>query len=106
MHGRREVDLAYGRDECDDFDAERDLEILFRDGACRDTTDGLTRAAASAAATGLDAVLLEVRVVGVTGARIQVRFGVIVRALVLVLDEEGDGRAERNAMFNARLKLD
>ena len=35
---RREVDLANRRDECDDFDSIRLFEVLFSDGASRNTT--------------------------------------------------------------------
>lgn len=41
-----------------------------------------------------------------TRARVVVRLGVVVRALVLVLDEEADGSAERDASLDTRLDLD
>jgi hypothetical protein len=42
----------------------------------------------------------------VGGAGIEVRFGVVVRALVLVFDEEGDGGAEGDAVLGSRLEVD
>jgi hypothetical protein len=42
----------------------------------------------------------------VAGARVVVGFGVVVRALVLVADEEADGSTERDAGLDAGLDLD
>ena len=72
----------------------------------RGRTDGLPRTAPSTAAARLEPVFEEVGPVGVARARVVVRLGVVVRALVLVLDHEADGRAERDAGLDARLDLD
>jgi hypothetical protein len=101
-----EVDLADAGDEGDDLDAVGLLEVLLGDRARGDAADGLAGGGAAAAGGGLDAVLLEVGVVRVRGARVEVRLGVVVRALVLVVDEEADGRAEGDAVLDAGLDVD
>lgn len=40
------------------------------------------------------------------GSRVVVRLGVVVRALVLVADEEADGSTESHACLDTRLDLD
>lgn len=40
------------------------------------------------------------------GTRVEVSLGVVVRALVFVEDEEGEGGAEGDAVFGAGLDLD
>ena len=130
-YNRRQFDLAHGGDERDNLDAVCELEVLLRDCASGDASDGLARAAASAARARLDSVLLKVGPIGVGRAGVQVcllvasamswmkdgvcetrsqvnqRKGtvlylrVITGALVFVLDEKPNGRAKRDAMFDA-----
>jgi hypothetical protein len=69
-------------------------------------TDGLSGAAPTPTTAGLYAVLLKVRIVSVAGARVEVGFGVVVRALIFVLDEKPYGSSESDTMLSARLKLD
>lgn len=40
------------------------------------------------------------------GTRVEIRLGVVVRALVLVLDEKADGRAKGDTILNTGLNLD
>lgn len=57
-------------------------------------TDGFAGTATSSTAAGLEAILLQVGIIGVTGAGVEVGFGVVMRPLVLVLHEETDRCAE------------
>lgn len=41
-----------------------------------------------------------------TRPRVEIRLGVIVRTLVLVLDKKTDGRAQGHTMLNTRLEVD
>lgn len=41
-----------------------------------------------------------------TGSRVQVRLGIVMRSLILVVDEETDGRSERDAILGSRLDVD
>ena len=66
-------------------------------------TDGLSGAAPTPTTAGLYTILLKVGVVSVTGARVEVGFGVVVRALIFVLDEKTYGSSESDAMLSARL---
>lgn len=68
-------------------------------------TDGLARAAAAATAARLDAVLLEIGPVCVAGAGVEVRLGVVLRPLVLVADEQADGRPEGDTVLDAGLEM-
>ncbi len=68
-------------------------------------TDRLARAAATAAAARLDAVLLEIGPVCVAGAGVEVRFRIVLRPLVLVADEEPDGGPEGDTVLDARLEV-
>ena len=69
-------------------------------------TDGLSGAATTSTTAGLYTVLLKVRVVSVAGAGVEVGFGIVVRALIFVLDKKTDGSSKSDAMLSARLKLD
>ena len=68
-------------------------EDLARDGAGRDARRGLARRRAPAAAIVADAVLDVVGVVGVAGPVLVRDLGIVLRALVDVLDQERDRRA-------------
>lgn len=70
--GRGQLDLADGRDKSDDLDAESGLQVLLSDSAGSDTTNGLARATASTTAARLDAILFEVRPVGVARAGVEI----------------------------------
>lgn len=94
------MDLSNRRDKGDDLDAVGDLQVLLGDGTSSDTADGLTSRRASSTGRGLDTILLEVGVVGVRGARVEVGLGVVVGALVLVADLEGDRRAEGDTVLD------
>lgn len=94
------MDLSNRRDKGDDLDAVGDLQVLLGDGTGSDTADGLTSRRASSTGRGLDTVLLEVGVVGVGGARIEVGLGVVVGTLVLVADLEGDRCAEGDTVLD------
>lgn len=80
---------------------------LMRGGNCdgEDHTNGLAGTAASTTAAGLDAILLEVGVVGVTRPGVEISLGIIMRALILVLDEESNRRAQCHAVLNTRLEV-
>lgn len=56
-------------------------------------TNSLTGTGTATTAGGLEAVLEEVGPVGVRGARVEIGFRVVVRALVLVGDGQSDGGA-------------
>lgn len=71
-----------------------------------DSTDSLASTAATATATGLDAVLLEVGIIGMARPRVEVGLGIVVRALIFVLDKETNGCAQGDAMFDTRLDVD
>lgn len=69
-------------------------------------TDGLASTAATTAAARFDTVLFEVSVVCVTRARIEVCFGVVFGALILVSDEESNRCPKGNTMLDSRLDVD
>lgn len=69
-------------------------------------TDGLASRATSSTAAGLDAVFGQVGVVGVRRAGVQVRLGVVMRTLVLVLHEEADRGSEGNTVLDTGLDVD
>ena len=97
--------LSNRRHESNDLNTIRLLEIFLGDGACSYAADGLSSAAPSASAAGLDAVLLEVGPVGVAGARIEIGLRVVPGALVFILDKKTNRSAESDAVLDARLKL-
>lgn len=88
-----EVDSADAGDEGDDLDAVGQAQVLLGDGAGGDAANCLAGAAPAAAGRGLDAVLLEVRPVGVRGARVLVDGGVAVALgeLILIHYTKADG---------------
>src|SRR5690606_32950755 len=67
-------------------------QVLARDGAGSHAHDRFTRRRSSAAAIVAQAVLVQVGVVGVTGAEAILDLVVVARALVLVFDQQPDGR--------------
>jgi hypothetical protein len=69
-------------------------------------TDGFTGTGSSATAAGLYTILLKIGIVSVTGPRIEIGFGVIVRPLILVLDEKGNRSSKSDSMLETRLKMD
>lgn len=87
--GVEEVLVADGGDPRYDLDAEGLGEIFFGDGAGGDTADGFASGAAAAAAAGFDAVLVEVGVVCVAGAGVEVHgaAAVVFGSLVFVADD-------------------
>lgn len=60
-------------------------------------TDSFAGATSAPSAACLDSVFLEVSVVGMAGARIEICLCVIVGPLVLIFDQEGDGCAQSHA---------
>ena len=64
-------------------------------------TDCFTGTTSSTTAACFDAVLLKVGIVGVARAWVQICFGIIVRALILILDKQADGSAEGDAVFRS-----
>jgi len=93
--GVEEVLVADGGDPGYDLDAEGLGEVFLGDGAGGDAADGFAGAAAAAAATGFDAVFVEVGVVCVAGAGVEVHgaAAVVFGSLVFVADDEGYGGA-------------
>lgn len=69
-------------------------------------TNGLASRATSTTGAGLDAVFLEVGVIGMRRTGEQIGLGVVVRTLILVLDQKTDGSAESNTVLNAGLNED
>ena len=69
-------------------------------------TDGLASTAAATSTTCLDTVFFEVSVICVARARVEVCLRVVFWTLILVSDEEPDGRSESNSMFDSGLDLD
>jgi hypothetical protein len=71
-------------------------------------TNSLASTASATSAAGLDAVLLQVGPVGVTGAGVQVHgaVAVVLRSLVLVHDAHANGGAQGDSKLGARLDLD
>src|SRR5579862_6126481 len=78
---------------------------LLRDRTRRNGRRSQTSGSTTAAAWIANAVLLEVRVVGVPGAERLRDLVVILRALVHVLDQERDRRARRAPLVHARENL-
>ena len=74
-------------------------KILLEHGDER--TDCFTSTASPTAAACFDAILLKVGIVGVARAWVQICFGIIVRALILILDKQADGSAEGDAVFRS-----
>ena len=72
----------------------------------RPLTNRLACAATTPTAARLHAILLEVRPVRMTRARVEIGLGVVLGPLVLVADEQADGRAQRDPVFDARLEVD
>lgn len=123
--GRVELLVADGRGESDNLNAVGELEVLFGDGSGSNTactmsvnefrqgnryrlTDGLASTASTTSTAGLDAVLLQVSPVGVTGTRVQVHgaVAVVLGSLVLVHDAHANGGAQSDTKLGARLDLD
>ena len=68
-------------------------------------TNGFSGAAPTASAARLDAILLKVSIISVTGPGVEIGLSVIVRPLVLILDEEANGGSESDPVLCARLNL-
>ena len=64
-------------------------------------TDCFTGATSPTTAACFDAVLLKVGIVSVARAWVQICFGIVVRALILILDKQTDGSAEGDAVFRS-----
>lgn len=99
----RDFDLADLTDKRDKLDAIRLAQVLFRNGAGGDPSNRLPRRGPSSTTGRLDAVLGEVGEIGVTRPREEIRLGIIMRPLILVLNDQADRRPERHAMFRPRL---
>lgn len=69
-------------------------------------TDGLARAAAAPTAARFNTVLLEIGPVSVARAGVEVGLGVVLGSLVLVADEQPDGRAKGDAVLCPGLEVD
>lgn len=69
-------------------------------------TDGLTSTATATSTACLDAVFFEVSVVCVTRAGVEVCFGIVLWALILIFDKEPNRCSESNPMLDSRLDLD
>lgn len=98
------MNLADRRDECDYFNAVNLFEVPFGDCASGNTTcsshpvrsgagrrkigltDGLASTASPTSAACLDPILFEVSIVCVTGSGVEVCFGVVFWALILISD--------------------
>jgi hypothetical protein len=123
-YGLRYVDLANGGDESNDLDSKDLLQIPLSNGTCshatcqkfvsvkmrmfvhRSRTNGLSGTAATATTAGLDAVLLEVSIIGMARTRVEVSLRVVMGPVILVLYEETNGCAEGDTMLDARLDMD
>lgn len=68
-------------------------------------TNSFARATAPPSAACFDAIFLQVGVIGVTRPRVKIGLGVIVRALVLVLDKQTDRRAQCHPALRPRLEM-
>ena len=68
-------------------------------------TDSFAGTASTASAACLYTVLLEICVIGVAGTRVQVGFGIVMRSLILVLNEQSNRGSEGNAMLSPGLDL-
>ena len=68
-------------------------------------TDCFTGTTSSTAAACFDAVLLKVGIVGVARTWVHICLGIVVRALILILDKQTDGGAESETVFCARLEM-
>jgi hypothetical protein len=73
--------------------------ILLQHGDER--TDCFTGTTSPTSAACFDTVLLKVGIVSMARAWVQICFGIVVRALVLILDKQTDGSAEGDAMFRS-----
>lgn len=102
---RRELDLADGRDESDDFDAVDHRKVLLSDGACSHTANGLASTATTSTAASFHAVLLKVGPVGMARTRVKVCFCVVPGALVFILYKKTNRGAEGDSLLDTRLKL-
>ena len=68
-------------------------------------TDGFAGARTATTTAGLDAILLEVSEVSVARPREEIRFSVIVRSLILVLNEQCNRGTKSHAVLQAGLEL-
>lgn len=100
------LDLAGLTDECDNLDAVRFQEELFRNCTCGDSTDRFPRRGSSATAGRLESVFCEVGKVSVGRTREEVGFRVVMWSLILVLNDQADGCAECDAVFGSGLDGD
>ncbi len=93
--GVEEVLVADGGNPRDDLDAECLGEIFLGDGAGGDTANCFASGAAATAAASFDAVFVEVGVVCVAGAGVEVHgaAAVVFGSLVFIADDEGYGGA-------------
>ena len=71
--------------------------ILLQQGDER--TDCFTGTTSPTTAACFDAVLLKVGIVGVAWTWVQICLGIVVRALILILDKQTDGSAESDTAF-------
>ena len=62
-------------------------------------TDCFTGTTSPTTAACFDTVLLKIGIVGVARAWVQICLGVVVGALILILDKKADGSAEGGTMF-------
>lgn len=69
-------------------------------------TNSFAGTASTTSTACLYTVLLEVCVIGVAGTRVQVSFGIVMRSLILVLNEQSNRGSEGNAMLGPGLDLD
>ncbi len=91
------------RPHLDESAADPDVgDDLAGDGACRDARGGLPRRGAAAAAVVADAVFDVVGEIGMSGPVPVLDLGIVLRALVDILDQERDRRACRD-LFAAAL---
>lgn len=103
---KRQLDFSDAPHKRDDLDPPRFFQVLFGDSARGDTTNGLSGGSAAASARRLEAVLGEIGVIGVRRTGEEISLGVVVRSLVLVVNEESDRRAESDTMLGTRLDVD
>lgn len=98
-------DLAHAAHVRQHFRAGHHVEQLLRDGPRRHAPDRFAGRAPTPASHGPDAVLEVVRGVGVRGPVGDAHLAVVLRALVLVAHEHGDGGPQGDAVGHPREHL-
>lgn len=101
----RQSDFADARDKSDDLHAMSLEEVLFGDRSGGDSTDRFPCTRSTTTRRRLEAVFREVRVIRVRRSRVQIRLCVIVRSLILVVDEQSNRRTQRHTMLQPRLDV-